>query len=246
MQNHLRLFALSLLFVSLSLFLPSCGADDDPGRPSPEVSSWTTDGRSVGDVHNEILGEYRSLPEEGSALSRARRAIQRRAQSEAVAAPGLPGQVRRFVDGPSFDVIERRLAQARQLVREEHPDPEALTRMLLQWGIESSQARELGSTIAHILLSGRLPETPAKAARSEAERVFYDVLQSSREFWTKEDALAKVTVESEVIAFDALGALGGLGFGVIGSIVASAVYSIAWQEAGAPEDETTGGCAGCH
>lgn len=245
-QYQLRLLSLSLLSIILLLALPSCGTDDGPSRPSTDAGSWTDGARSVGDVHNQILEEFRRLPLEGSVRRRAREAILRRATQDDAAAPGLLPEVRRVLDGPAFDEIERRLEEARSTIQEGHPDPRELAAMLEGWGIPPADAAEIGSIVAHILLFDQLPDTPAKASRSGSERVFYDVLQSSRDFWTEEAALAKITVDSEVIAFDALGALGGLSLGVIGSIIGSAAYSIIWQEAGLPNDDTSGGCAGCH
>lgn len=234
-----------LLLVTATLF--ACTSErspEGPTEPSP-LRDWRRPTAPVGAIHNQILAAYEETAPVRPFETRFREAVLDRVSTDAGPDAAQVAEVEQLLEGPAFDEIQRRLREARRLLTEGHPDASALERLLRSWDVEPDAARRLGETIASVLLDRQLPPSLGKAPPSRAEAVFHDVFEHSAEYWSRRDGLAKTAPESEVSAFDALGALGGLAFGPIGAIIGGAAYSIVWRSLGA-EQEATGGCGDCH
>jgi len=236
--------------------LYACSGDDLTASKteSPE-SNWATPDRSVGAIHNDILKVYHTAHANGSQSA----AQQKTALKDAVlyqAAIDTEGdeliiaEIEAFFDEGHYATIEERLAETYTLVKSGHPDPESVAGLLEGWGVATDEADELGATIAFALLSSGMSQSVARARSlgSPAATVFADVLHNSAEYWTSDSSSARrIEDDSEVIIADAGGAIAGLPFGVIGSIIGAAVYSVLWNEATAYEDRNSGGgCGSCH
>jgi len=162
-------------------------------------------------------------------------------------------QLEVLLDDAHLDLIEARFYQLKSLLtRSEPPSSEELETLFRSWGVDGENAGRAASfsllaSAAGGAKSAAETSTPSASKQmglrelghsSPTLAMIYEVYQASTRFWqgvAEEDTLQREGSFKEekweiclTIVMDAEGALGGLLFGPIGSILASAAYSVLW------------------
>lgn len=163
-----------------------------------------------------------------------------------------------LLDDAHLDLIEGRFRELKSLLtRAEPPQAEELEALFRSWGVAAADARRAASFARIAVTAEGASESngPASSSSSSKEAglrqlggssptlaMIYEVYQASARFW--QGLPLQGTFEQEgsfkeekweictTIVMDAEGGLGGLLFGPIGSILASAAYSVLWVATG--------------
>lgn len=241
-RNLLSIFLL-LLFLGV---LAAC--DDDPvvlpGNADAPSQVWGSE--SLGDAHNEILAAFQQEDPTLEPRVRLRRAVLKWVENSPHPTEEFRTAVAVSLSDPVLVRMERGFHAWVKLVTEGDRSPQQIQDFLETF--EGVDARTIGKVSAFV--SATLGEQP-DASQSLAlqggphSEAFVDVFWHSHDYWSQSQVARKNKGEDiGLVLSDAVGALGGLFAGPIGSIVGGALYSSFWIATG-PSD-ASGGCGSCH